>query len=93
MPKHLGKFPVCNAFFNFILFLFFCSGESAFHAMMYGFGWAKNPMVYRIDQLRKDIPITLIYGTRSWIDHTASEIIREKRVQSYVKVHVSIQLH
>ncbi|EFA06792.2 (Lyso)-N-acylphosphatidylethanolamine lipase isoform X1 [Tribolium castaneum] len=64
------------------------SGESAFHSMMSGFGWAKNPMVNRIDKMRKDISITLLYGSRSWIDHSAAEIIKFKRIDSYFKLQV-----
>jgi pimeloyl-ACP methyl ester carboxylesterase len=65
------------------------SGESAFHSMMSGFGWAKNPMVKRIDTMKKDIPITLLYGSRSWIDHSATDIIKNKRIDSYFKLQVS----
>ncbi|XP_014217327.1 protein ABHD4 isoform X2 [Copidosoma floridanum] len=64
------------------------SGESAFHAMMQGFGWAKNPIIKRIDQLRKEVPITLIYGSRSWVDNSASETIKEIRSASYVDVQI-----
>lgn len=64
------------------------SGESAFHAMMSHIGWAKNPMIHRIDHLRKDVPITLIYGARSWIDPSASDILKVKRMHSYFKQHV-----
>ena len=31
---------------------------------MAGFGWAKYPMVQRMDALRQEVPITLIYGSR-----------------------------
>ncbi|CAG9858495.1 unnamed protein product [Phyllotreta striolata] len=64
------------------------SGESAFHAMMSDFGWAKNPMVNRIDKLKPEVPITLLYGSRSWIDHSASDIIKEKRMKSFFKLQV-----
>uniref|UniRef100_A0A6M2DK90 1-acylglycerol-3-phosphate O-acyltransferase ABHD5 n=1 Tax=Xenopsylla cheopis TaxID=163159 RepID=A0A6M2DK90_XENCH len=64
------------------------SGESAFHAMMTGFGWAKFPMVNRLDQLRDDIPITLLYGSRSWVDNSAGETIKQHRTKSYVNVQV-----
>ncbi|XP_012228549.1 (Lyso)-N-acylphosphatidylethanolamine lipase [Linepithema humile] len=64
------------------------SGESAFHSMMHGFGWAKNPMVKRMDNLREDIPITLLYGSRSWIDNSAGEMIKQYRSSSYVNVQV-----
>lgn len=61
------------------------TGESAFHSMMSGFGWAKNPMIKRIHEIQKDVPITLIYGSRSWVDSSASEIIAKVRPDSYVK--------
>ncbi|XP_015516800.2 (Lyso)-N-acylphosphatidylethanolamine lipase isoform X1 [Neodiprion lecontei] len=64
------------------------SGESAFHAMMHGFGWAKYPIVKRMDQLKDDIPITLLYGSRSWVDNTVGDIIKQKRSNSYVNVQV-----
>lgn len=64
------------------------SGESAFRSMMVGFAWAKNPIVRRIDKLSPSIPITLLYGSRSWIDHSAADIIKEKRIHSYFKLQV-----
>ncbi|XP_057666095.1 (Lyso)-N-acylphosphatidylethanolamine lipase isoform X1 [Diorhabda carinulata] len=64
------------------------SGEGAYHAMMADFGWAKNPMVNRIDKLDPSIPITLLYGSRSWIDNSAGEIIKNKRKQSVVRLQV-----
>ncbi|TGZ57511.1 Abhydrolase domain-containing protein 4 [Temnothorax longispinosus] len=64
------------------------SGESAFHAMMQGFGWAKNPIVKRMDKLNDDIPITLLYGSRSWVDNSAGETIKQYRSSSYVNVQV-----
>ncbi|KAJ8925450.1 hypothetical protein NQ315_009283 [Exocentrus adspersus] len=64
------------------------SGESAFRTMMLNYGWAKNPIVRRIDKLDANIPITLLYGSRSWIDHSATEVIREKRIRWYFKLQV-----
>lgn len=64
------------------------SGESAFCAMMQGFGWAKNPIVKRMNKLSNDIPITLLYGSRSWVDNTTGETIKEARPSSYVNVQV-----
>ncbi|XP_012540382.1 (Lyso)-N-acylphosphatidylethanolamine lipase isoform X1 [Monomorium pharaonis] len=64
------------------------SGESAFHAMMHGFGWAKNPIVKRMDKLNENIPITLLYGSRSWVDNSAGETIKLHRSSSYVNVQV-----
>lgn len=65
-----------------------CRGESAFHAMMQGFGWAKNPILRRMDKLDSEIPITLLYGSRSWVDNSAGEIIKQNRPNSYVNVQV-----
>ncbi|KAJ8682055.1 hypothetical protein QAD02_017847 [Eretmocerus hayati] len=62
------------------------SGESAFHAMMHGFGWAKHPMVKRIEELDPNVPITLLYGNRSWVDHSPGEHIKQVRPTSYVNV-------
>jgi hypothetical protein len=52
------------------------------------FGWAKHPMVHRLDSLRKDIPMTVLYGSRSWVDNTSGEYIREKRPDSFVNIQV-----
>ncbi|XP_076642897.1 pummelig isoform X1 [Halictus rubicundus] len=62
------------------------TGESAFHAMMQGFGWAKNPIVRRIDKLNPEIPITLLYGSRSWVDNSSWETLKHARSSSYINV-------
>lgn len=64
------------------------SGEGAFHSMMQGLGWAKNPMVKRVHELHKDVPITLMYGSKSWVDNLAAEIVKEKRMSSFVQSHI-----
>jgi len=56
--------------------------------MMHGFGWAKNPIVKRMDKLNDNIPITLLYGSRSWVDNSAGETIKQFRSSSYVNVQV-----
>lgn len=64
------------------------SGESAFHTMMESFGWAKHPMIHRIKDVRHDIPMTFIYGTRSWIDSSSGEKIKAQRGDSVVDIKV-----
>lgn len=64
------------------------TGEAAFHAMSVSLGWAKHPMVNRIHALRKDIPVTLLYGSRSWVDNASGEFLREKRPDSHVNIQV-----
>lgn len=53
------------------------------------FGWAKFPMIHRISALRSDVPLTFIYGARSWIDRNPGELIKEMRNGSSVDLHVS----
>ncbi|MCL4129273.1 UNVERIFIED_CONTAM: hypothetical protein GTU68_029455, partial [Idotea baltica] len=64
------------------------SGESAFHSVMSGFGWAKYPMIHRMDSLRKEVPMTLIYGARSWVDRDPGFQIKYTRQESYVDVQI-----
>lgn len=64
------------------------SGESAFHTMMESYGWAKHPMVNRIHDLRADIPITMLNGSRSWVDSSAGEQIKAVRPHGQVNIQV-----
>ncbi|KAH8308963.1 hypothetical protein KR059_004515 [Drosophila kikkawai] len=64
------------------------SGESAFHTMMQSFGWAKHPMIHRIKDVRRDIPITFIYGSRSWIDSSSGEKIKSQRGSNMVDIKI-----
>jgi len=65
------------------------SGETAFKSLTSGFGWAKNPMASRIGNFaRKDIPITLMYGEKSWIDRKSGHLIEDLRKDSYVKINI-----
>ncbi|KAI9583233.1 (Lyso)-N-acylphosphatidylethanolamine lipase isoform X1 [Glossina fuscipes] len=64
------------------------TGESAFHNMMESFGWAKHPMIHRIKDVRQDIPITFIYGSRSWIDSSSGEKIKSQRNGSVVNIKI-----
>ena len=55
------------------------SGEGAFHAMMESFGWAKFPMINRISALKEDVPLTFIYGARSWVDQKTGHQLKDMR--------------
>ncbi|XP_043208070.1 1-acylglycerol-3-phosphate O-acyltransferase ABHD5-like isoform X1 [Amphibalanus amphitrite] len=61
------------------------SGEVAFHTLSSDFGWAKNPMIRRVGQVDPQVPMTAIYGSRSWIDDCGQKI-RGERPGSYVDV-------
>ncbi|KAJ8303128.1 hypothetical protein KUTeg_019524 [Tegillarca granosa] len=64
------------------------SGESAFKAMNKSFGWAKNPMINRVADIPKHVPMTLIYGSRSWMDNGTGYHVKYLRDESYVDVQV-----
>lgn len=54
--------------------------------MTTSFGWAKHPMIQRIPELRKDIPITILRGSRSWVQESSMEAIKLSRINSYVNM-------
>uniref|UniRef100_A0A4W3J4E5 1-acylglycerol-3-phosphate O-acyltransferase ABHD5 n=1 Tax=Callorhinchus milii TaxID=7868 RepID=A0A4W3J4E5_CALMI len=67
------------------------SGETAFRNMTIPYGWAKQPMLQRINQIQEDIPITVIYGARSSIDGNSGNQIKALRPNSPVNIIVSSQ--
>lgn len=56
--------------------------------MMSGFGWAKNPMLNRMHEIRDDKTITLLYGARSWIDKSSWDLVKRARKAQSVNVQV-----
>lgn len=62
------------------------SGETAFRNMTVPYGWAKRPMVHRMDQLQPHIPIAIIYGSRSSVDSNSGAAIRELRAGCRVEM-------
>ncbi|KAM6995593.1 1-acylglycerol-3-phosphate O-acyltransferase ABHD5 isoform 2-T2 [Tautogolabrus adspersus] len=62
------------------------SGETAFKNMCVPYGWAKRPMLQRMDKLHPDIPFTIIYGSRSSIDSNSGSTIKEMRPSSHVEI-------
>lgn len=53
--------------------------------MMESFGWARRPMLERIHLIRKDVPITMIYGSNTWIDTSTGKKVKMQRPDSYVR--------
>ncbi|XP_033754368.1 (Lyso)-N-acylphosphatidylethanolamine lipase-like [Pecten maximus] len=64
------------------------SGETAFKTMTQGIGWAKRPMIHRVTDISNDIPITMIYGAKSWMDSNTGNLVKYLRNTSYVDVQV-----
>ncbi|XP_029958162.1 1-acylglycerol-3-phosphate O-acyltransferase ABHD5-like [Salarias fasciatus] len=62
------------------------SGEAAFKSMRGEYGWAKRPMLQRIHRLRPDVPLTVVYGSRSSIDCDAGGALKELRPYSHVEI-------
>lgn len=67
---------------------FFHSGEAGFKHLSWNLGWALRPMISRIHQISKEIPITFIYGSRSWMDRKTAWDIKNIRHGCYVDVQV-----
>ena len=64
------------------------SGEDAFYYLQIPVAWAKRPMLKRIDSgLDPSVPISFIYGNRSWMDPSSGEKVRELRPLSYVRIY------
>lgn len=76
-------------FFVSLLYYNF-SGEAAFKAMSDQYGWPKYPMMYRLNSLDWRIPITFIYGSRSWFNRQPGLQIKYSRLNSYVDVQVCL---
>ncbi|XP_038827655.1 1-acylglycerol-3-phosphate O-acyltransferase ABHD5-like isoform X2 [Salvelinus namaycush] len=62
------------------------SGEAAFKNMTVPYGLAKRPMLDRIVQIRPDIPISIIYGSRSSIDSDSGYTLQKTRLDVDIMV-------
>ncbi|XP_013387924.1 protein ABHD4 [Lingula anatina] len=64
------------------------SGETAFSTLSIPFGWAKNPMIRRIHEMSPRVPLTMIYGSRSWVDSSTGYQVKYLRNDSHVDVQI-----
>ena len=79
-------------------YIFHCNvhnptGESAFHSLMKGPAFAKFPMLTRLEDLDKTLPLTALFGEQSWIKTIPEEDFRNARKldeesRSYTKVEI-----
>lgn len=49
------------------------SGEVGFRAMAESLGWAKTPMIHRVHMLPPSLPVTMLYGSHSWMDSSSGD--------------------
>ncbi|CAL8073343.1 unnamed protein product [Calicophoron daubneyi] len=64
------------------------SGEVGFKSLCSRAVWAKRPLLGRVAQMDRRIPITFIYGSRSWMDMSSGLKTRALRPDSYVDVKI-----
>lgn len=64
------------------------AGEQAFKDISMQVGWARNALEDRIGELPADIPISMIYGSRSWMDFTGGNLVKQLRRNSRVDVRI-----
>ncbi|CAL8347825.1 unnamed protein product [Merluccius merluccius] len=62
------------------------SGEVGYWAMMESLAWAKRPMLQRVDQLPASLPVTMLYGDRSWISSASGHQAAQIRGKAYTHV-------
>ncbi|KAM4604864.1 (Lyso)-N-acylphosphatidylethanolamine lipase [Polymixia lowei] len=62
------------------------SGEVGFRAMSESLGWAKRPMLQRVHQLPPTMPLTMLYGARSWVDSSSGDIVAHIRNHKHTSV-------
>lgn len=71
---------------------FIFSGESAFHAMMHMWAFAKIPIVRRMHRLDSKTRLTMLFGAKSWVDNSIGYSIQKDLQNSTVDVHVCFAL-
>ena len=49
--------------------------------------WAKEPMIERMKEMDPELPITFVYGAKSWVDRATGENFKSSH-DGYVDVQV-----
>jgi pimeloyl-ACP methyl ester carboxylesterase len=65
------------------------SGKNAYSRLSVLNVWAKDPLIKRINSLDEKVPITFIFGSKSWFDHrSAYEVKCSRSNQDSVSVYI-----
>lgn len=64
------------------------TGERAFHDLCHNGPWPMNPIGERMKSLHTDIPLTFVYGQKSWLDPQPGFMIKESRPNSYTHIEI-----
>ncbi|KAJ8278245.1 hypothetical protein GJAV_G00085520 [Gymnothorax javanicus] len=62
------------------------SGEVGFRAMSESLGWARRPMLQRVHLLPPSLPVTMLYGARSWVDSSSGRQVEQLRPPGTTRV-------
>ena len=89
VAQHLFISIVIRFLWWHVRVLFWCSGEVAFTSLSQHYGWAKFPMLKRINDIPSTVSMTMIYGSRSWVDFNVGYEIKWIRKNAFVDVQVS----
>lgn len=49
-------------------------------------------MIRRFQFVRNDVPVSILYGEKSWLRKLTEEVLREKRPDSYINIEVNYDL-
>lgn len=63
------------------------SGEVGFKNLTFKIGFAKNPMILRIGDLQKGLPVSFVYGARTWMDKNCGNEAQQKLPDNNVQVY------
>ena len=89
---HLHPPPPPSSSSSSFLSLRGCSGETGYWAMMESLAWAKRPMLQRVDQLPASLPVSMLYGDRSWMTSSSGHEAARIRGQAYTRVEVCVRV-
>lgn len=64
------------------------TGEYAFHRLLHNGPWPANPIADRMKNLHVDIPLTFVYGAKSWLDSAYGVTIKDSRPNSYTHIEI-----